>query len=78
MRVVSFSLLPETSAAGAAAESAVLAQVDVVDVRARNRHERGTRAVPFAVVPRHMERHYNSCDPLCEEGLFRTLHHGSG
>jgi hypothetical protein len=38
-----FFFLPEASAAGAAAERAILAQIHVVHLRARNRAERRAR-----------------------------------
>jgi transposase len=37
----------------------------------RFRRGNGARSRPLRGV-------YNSCDSLCEEGIFRTLHHGSG
>ena len=55
-----FFSVPKASAICAAVQPAILAQMHVAHLRARNRAERRARAVPLAVVPRHMERRYNS------------------
>src|ERR1700689_5271000 len=48
--------LPEASAAGAAAERAILRLLDLLELRAGDRAERAAGAVPFAIVARHVAR----------------------